>query len=234
LEIDKKELEKYNGRDGNATYVAAEGKIYDVSASRLWKNGVHMNRHHAGHDLTNEFGAAPHDTEVLQRFEQIGILKQTTDEQQQLPVPAWLAKFLESHPFLKRHPHPMVVHFTMVYFITSSIFLLWYYLINPSKSLLDAIFYMHVLGTISLPVTIFTGWLSWKVNYLGQPIGYIVRKIILTIIVVIFDMVVLISFIYQPEILVSPQGIQIIIPIFIFSYLPIISIIGHHGGQLVY
>jgi len=91
-----------------------------------------------------------------------------------------------------------------------------------------------VLGTISLPFTILTGWFSWKVNYLGKPIGYIKRKIMFTVVVLILDVVVLISLIYQPEILVSPQGWQIIIPALVFSYLPIVSVIGHHGGQLVY
>lgn len=237
LELDEKELTQYNGKDGKPTYIAFEGKVYDVSDSRLWKNGKHINRHQAGMDLTNDIKAAPHGTEVFQSFKQVAILKEkqaTVEQEVKLPIPQWIANILNKYPFFKRHPHPMVVHFTMVYFITAPILLLWYYLISPSKSLLDAIFYMHVLGTISLPFAIFTGWLSWKINYLGKPIGYITRKIILTIVVLIFDIIVLLSLIYQPDILVSPQGVQIFIPVLIFSYLPVVSIIGQHGGQLVY
>jgi predicted heme/steroid binding protein len=234
LEIEKKDIKKYNGQEGQPAYVAAEGEVYDVSDSRLWKNGVHMNRHHAGQDLTNEFGAAPHGTEVLQKFQKVGNLKESTKNEQQLPIPKWIAHLLNLYPFLKRHPHPMVVHFPMVYYITAPILLFWFYLIDTNESLIKAVFYMHVLGTISLPFAILTGWLSWKVNYLGKPIGYIKRKIMFTVVVLIFDVIVLISLSYQPEILISPHGLQIIIPVLVFSYLPIISIIGHHGGQLVY
>ena len=233
MELGKKDLEQYHGKDGKSAYVAVDGKVYDVSESRLWKNGIHMNRHHAGHELSDSFEAAPHGKEVLQKFPEKGTLKKVQKEPE-MPVPKWIAKFLNAYPFFKRHPHPMVVHFPMTFFITASLFLLWYYIFNPVPSLIDAILYMHILGTISLPFAILTGWLSWKVNYLGKPIGYITRKIILTGIVVVFDVIVLITFIQQPEILISPQGMQLLIPIFIISYLPIVSIIGHHGGQLVY
>lgn len=233
LKINKKQLAQYNGKNGKPAYVAVDGKIYNVSESRLWKNGIHMNRHHAGCDLTSGLKAAPHDIETLQQFPEVGILKQKMDEAQP-SIPKWIVRLLNKYPYFKRHPHPMVVHFPMTFFITCSIFLLWYYMVSPLRSLLDSIFYLHILGTISLPFAIFTGWLSWQVNYMGKPIGYITRKIILSTIVLIFDIIALISLIYQPEILISPKGIQIAIPIFIISYLPIVSTIGHHGGQLVY
>ncbi|MBN2012042.1 hypothetical protein JW960_22125 [candidate division KSB1 bacterium] len=233
MELTKQELEQYNGQDGKPAYVAVDGKIYDVTESKLWKNGKHMNRHFAGTDLSNAFEAAPHGKETVQKYPQVGTLKQDAVVEKP-PVPDWLINFFDKYPFLKRHPHPMVVHFPMAFFITSSLFLGWYYLISPIASLLDAIFYMHILGTMSLPFAIATGWVSWKYNYFGKRIGYITRKIIMTSVVLVFDIIVLVSMIYQPDILVHPQGIQILLPIFIFSYLPIVSAIGHHGGQLVY
>ncbi len=233
MELDKPALEKFNGKEGKPTYVAAEGKIYDVTQSKLWKNGLHMNRHQAGQDLSGLLAAAPHGLEVLQRYPHVGILKATLAAPK-IPLPKWIIGFLEKYPFFKRHPHPMVVHFPMVYFITASLLLMWYYVVDAPLSFLDAIFYMHALGTISLPAAIFTGWLSWKANYFGKPIGYIVRKIILTFFVFLFDIIVLLSLLYQPDILVSPHGFQIVIPLMIFLYLPLVSIIGHHGGQLVY
>jgi len=233
MEFDKNELQSFDGKDGKKTYVAANGKVWDVTESKLWKNGVHMNRHQAGTELTEAISAAPHRTEVLQKFKQVGVLKKETTGEE-IPLPAFMVKFLNAYPFFKRHPHPMVVHFTMVYFITSSILLYWYYLISQMQSLLDSIYYMHILGTISLPVTISTGFVSWKINYLGKPISYIKRKIVLTFIVVFFDIVVLIAMIQQPDVLISPHGVQLIIPAFIALYLPIVSLIGHNGGQLVY
>ncbi len=234
MELNKKQLTQNNGNDGKPAFVAVDGKIYDLSASKMWKNGMHMNRHHAGDDLSGSFEAAPHGKEVLERFKAIGDFKSADEATEKPPVPQWLMNFIEKYPFFKRHPHPMIVHFPMAFFITSSLFLLWYYLISPVPSLLDSIFYMHVLGTLSLPIALITGWFAWKINYLGKTIAYVTRKIILSVVVLIFDVVVLLSLIYVPDILVAPDGLQILIPVFIILYLPIVSIIGQQGGQLVY
>ncbi|MFY8109858.1 MAG: cytochrome b5 domain-containing protein [Bacteroidia bacterium] len=63
-----------NGQDKPEIWVAFEGKIYDVSKSRLWRDGKHY-EHWAGQDLTPELADAPHNENVFDKFEQIGILK---------------------------------------------------------------------------------------------------------------------------------------------------------------
>ena len=234
MNIDKNELASNNGKDSKPSYIAVNGKVYNVSESRLWKNGIHMNRHEAGKDLSNDLSIAPHGTEVFNKFTQVATMKKSDEEDALAPVPAWLNKFLKTYPFFKRHPHPMVVHFPMTFFITAPLFLSWYYLVNSIQSLLDAILYMHILSILSLPVAIGTGWLSWKVNYLGKPISNITRKLIFSIIILIFNIIVLITITNDLTILSSPAGIQIIIPIIIFSYLPIVAYIGQQGGDLVY
>ncbi|MEW5723895.1 MAG: multiheme c-type cytochrome [Thermodesulfobacteriota bacterium] len=52
--------------------VLYEGRAYDASQSRLWKNGVHMGRHHTGQDLTEALASAPHGPEVLARLPLLG------------------------------------------------------------------------------------------------------------------------------------------------------------------
>ena len=42
-----------NGQDKPEVWVAYKGEVYDVSLSRLWKQGKHY-EHWAGQDLTNE------------------------------------------------------------------------------------------------------------------------------------------------------------------------------------
>ena len=128
----------------------------------------------------------------------------------------------------------MVVHFPMAFFITAPLFLLWYYLISATAPLLEAVFYMHILGTMSLPVAITTGWLSWQVNYFGKPSGLIIRKIVLSLILLILDIIVLVALIISPTVLTAPTGAGMVIPIFIIAYIPITSIIGQHGGALVF
>lgn len=234
LEFEMKDFEKNNGKDGKPTYVLADGKVYDVTDSKLWKKGAHMNRHQAGTDLTDAFRAAPHGKEVLERFKQVGEVKTESMTVEKLPAPKFIADFVEKHPFFKRHPHPMIVHFPMTFYITASLFLLFYYAVSPIIGLLDAIIYMHILGTMSIPIAVLTGWMAWKINYLGKPNGHIKWKIALSIFVIIFDVIMLYGFWQDPMILASPAGINLIYPVIIFSYLPIVSIIGYHGGQLVY
>ncbi len=74
-EFTPQELSSFKGRDGNPTYIAFEGKVYDVSGSSLWIEGIHMNGHYAGADLSGEMNSAPHGVEVLERFPQIGTVK---------------------------------------------------------------------------------------------------------------------------------------------------------------
>lgn len=60
-EFNAEELSKYNGKDGNPAYVAYEGKVYDVSEIRAWKDGVHQGKLEAGKDYTDILNnKAPH------------------------------------------------------------------------------------------------------------------------------------------------------------------------------
>lgn len=69
----KQQLALRNGQDKPEIWVAYKGVIYDVSISRLWKNGKHY-EHWAGQDLTKELEDAPHTANVFLKFEPIGQL----------------------------------------------------------------------------------------------------------------------------------------------------------------
>ncbi|OGW17206.1 MAG: hypothetical protein A2X56_10315 [Nitrospirae bacterium GWC2_57_13] len=58
--ITPEQLPHFDGKDGRPAYIAYQGRIYDVTGSRLWKNGSHMMKHAAGHDLTSLLSTAPH------------------------------------------------------------------------------------------------------------------------------------------------------------------------------
>ena len=62
-----------NGQDRPDIWCAYRGIIYDVSASRLWRNGLHY-EHWAGQDLTSELTEAPHTEAVFERFTPVGRL----------------------------------------------------------------------------------------------------------------------------------------------------------------
>ncbi|ATU07487.1 cytochrome b5 domain-containing protein [Methanohalophilus portucalensis] len=66
-------LAKYNGKDRDEIYVAYKGNVYDVTNSELWMAGDHQGMHEGGIDLTEEMEEAPHEEDVFNEFEIIGI-----------------------------------------------------------------------------------------------------------------------------------------------------------------
>lgn len=58
-------LSAYDGKDGHPAYFAFEGRVYDATQSKLWKQGTHMGRHNAGNDLTEALSLAPHGREKV-------------------------------------------------------------------------------------------------------------------------------------------------------------------------
>ena len=72
--ITKAQLSLRNGQDKPQVWIAYQGQVYDVSRSRLWREGKHY-EHWAGQDLTDELKDAPHTEEVFSRFKLIGRLE---------------------------------------------------------------------------------------------------------------------------------------------------------------
>jgi len=69
----RSELALRNGQDRPEIWIAWDGKIYDVTESRLWKSGKHY-EHWAGQDLTEELADSPHGRRVFEGREPIGVL----------------------------------------------------------------------------------------------------------------------------------------------------------------
>ena len=69
----RSQLALKNGQDKPEIWIAYREIIYDVTTSRLWKNGKHY-EHWAGQDLTDELVDAPHTDEVFKKFVVIGDL----------------------------------------------------------------------------------------------------------------------------------------------------------------
>ena len=72
-EYSKSYLALRNGQDKAQIWIAFKGIIYDVTESRLWKNGKHY-EHWAGQDLTDELKDAPHSDQVFAKFKVVGRL----------------------------------------------------------------------------------------------------------------------------------------------------------------
>lgn len=73
-EFTEAELRRNNGDGDSPVLVAYAGKVYDLSESFLWRDGIHQALHWAGMDLTDELPDAPHGPEMLAKFPVVGIL----------------------------------------------------------------------------------------------------------------------------------------------------------------
>ncbi len=73
IPITKQQLSLRNGQDKPEIWIAYKGVVYDVSLSKLWRNGKHY-EHWAGQDLTAELREAPHNENVFDKFQAIGHL----------------------------------------------------------------------------------------------------------------------------------------------------------------
>ncbi len=69
------ELARFDGKNGIPAYIAYKQSIYDVTGSRLWKNGSHVMKHAAGSDLTDILGTAPHGEDRILAMPRIGALQ---------------------------------------------------------------------------------------------------------------------------------------------------------------
>ena len=198
-EFDAAELAKFNGENGSPVYVAYKDRVYDVTGSKLWRTGTHMKRHHAGRDLTADIQGAPHEPDVLERYPQIGTLKKEVAEVAEIQIPAALARLLEKAPMLRRHPHPMTVHFPIVFSFTITVFNLLY-LITGVKSLEMTALHTLAAGILFTVVAIATGLYTWWLNYLAKPMKAAKVKIPLSLTVLVIQ---IIAFIWRMNV---PDG----------------------------
>jgi predicted heme/steroid binding protein/uncharacterized membrane protein len=232
-EFDIAELEKYDGNNGRPVYVAYKGKVYDVSGSKIWRDGLHMKRHHAGQDLTADIQGAPHEPDVLDRYPQVGTLKKEVAEVAELEIPRILAWLLEKAPMLRRHPHPMTVHFPIVFAFSTTIFNILY-LMTGIKSLEVTALHCLGAGILFTVVAIATGLYTWWLNYKAKPLRAVNIKITFALILLAVQIITFIWRLKVPHVMDSIQGVNIMYLLLIVSLFPIVVVIGWFGAFLTF
>jgi predicted heme/steroid binding protein/uncharacterized membrane protein len=229
--MNEKELSAGNGKDGNPVYVAHEGKVFDVSKSTLWAGGVHMARHHAGTDLTAELQAAPHGPEVLERYPQTAVLKK--EEVMKREMPAILSRLLKRFPMLRRHPHPMTVHFPIVFMFSATVFTLLYLLTGIVAFESTALCCLGA-GLIFTPVAMATGYYTWWLNYMARPIRPVIIKQRVSIIMLSVAIIAFVWRIASPDILIPFTVVSGIYLLLVVSLFPLVTIVGWFGARLTF
>lgn len=230
-EFDPEELAQCDGKDERAAHIVHRGKVIDVSKSKLWQGGVHMKRHHAGRDLTTDLQAAPHGPEVLDRYPQVGILEK--EGIPEIKVPRALDGLLAKFPMLRRHPHPMTVHFPIVFMFCTPVFNILY-LITGTKAFEWTALHCLAGGILFTVVALLTGFYTWWLNYMARPLKAVTIKRRLAIAMLVTEIVVFIWRIKVPSILDCFGIASLIYLLLVLSFLPMVTIMGWYGAKLTF
>ena len=241
-EFTPEDLGKVDGAGGKPAYLVYQGKVYDVSDSPLWEDGQHMGMHQAGGDLTSEFRDAPHGEEVFERYPQVGVLaepeKAGDQGQQEETTPSGAREFcsrvFKRAPLLKRHPHPMVVHFPIVFMISTTVFTVLYFLTGMKSFEVTG---WHCLGggVLFTPVAMATGLFTWWLNYQARPLRPVVIKIILTPILLAVGAAAFVWRWLDPEILARlGHWTGMVYLVLICAQAPLVSLIGWYGAAMTF
>ena len=71
MKLTIEQLAMYNGENGNPSYIAVNGVVYNITGVSAWASGSH-NGGVAGTDVTELIGGAGHGESVLEDLEIVG------------------------------------------------------------------------------------------------------------------------------------------------------------------
>ncbi len=227
------DLAEANGKNGKPALVTVDGKVYDVSGSRRWADGVHMKRHQSGRDLSLDIKSAPHGSEVLERVELVG----TYEEIPRQPSHGFKGKvesWLDRHPFFRRHPHPALVHFPVGLLLSVPIFQI-VALATGSPFNEWAAFCSLLLGSLAMPPSMVAGYFTWWVNYDGKESPIIRAKRRLAWVALIFAAS---AVVVRCGLITEPLQIRdTIVILYSFNLLVLaaaVGLVGFLGGKLTF
>jgi len=218
------ELEKYDGLDGRPAYVAYAGRVYDVSDSKLWREGTHQRRHQAGADLTAALAGAPHAETVLARVPQVGVLEEVTAD---ATPPALVIRLLNLHP------HPVTVHFPIALLIVAAAFAVLYLLLDVA-ALESAAYYTLLAGVImALPASLF-GVISWRYDYAGRGVSPFKAKLELAALLLPITIASVTLWSLYPAALTNREPVGWVYFALLLAACPLVLLLGMLGGEIVF
>jgi uncharacterized membrane protein len=190
-----------------------------------------MNRHRAGADLTAAIQAAPHGSEVLERFPTAGVLR--PKQASERPMPRAISHLLRRVPSLRRHPHPMIVHFPIAFLISAPVFTI-FYLVTGIKSFETTALNCLGGGILFIPLAILTGLFTWWLNYLAKPLRPVTIKKWLSLVLLFVSVTVFVWRMIVPGVLDS-HGVERAGYLgLMVSLMPLVTVIGKFGGALTF
>ncbi len=224
----KDELKQHDGKEGRPAYFAYKGKIYDITGSRLWKNGTHVNRHHAGEDLSDFMTMAPHGDEVLEKCKEVADFVDEPETDVQVDRKEMLREW-----YRKFHPHPVTLHYPMGLFWFAAVMQLLF-LVFQVPSFEHAAFYAFIGGTLTTFPAAFSGLFSWWINYQMTLTRIFRLKIVFTIVMVVLGVAGTILRFMYPEISYHADPLSLAYHAMVFLTVPALTIVAYNGGKITW
>lgn len=225
--MNKDELKANDGKGGKPAYIVYNGKIYDVTKSSRWKEGVHMGRHKAGEDLTDFLSMAPHDLEVFERVDQIGLIEEDPGGE------SIERKEALRDLYRKFHPHPVFIHFPIGLFIFGAI-MQFIFLFSKNDSFENSAFYSIFFAGLSIFPAIVSGIFSWWVNYDFTLTTIFRNKLIFSMILLLSAIFLVVTRILIPDISYRADSLSYVYNALVFMNIPVTLIIGYNGGKITW
>lgn len=147
--------------------------------------------------------------------------------------PPWLTRLLHRYPTLRRYPHPLAIHFPIVFFLSATFFTLLY-LATGDGAWESTAFHCLGGGVITLPVAIctglFTAWLNFSAESartaaLEKKLSFLLQTAATT------------AWLWRwldPRVLLHPAGLNLLYLLLVLSLTPLVAVISFFGGMLTF
>jgi uncharacterized membrane protein len=148
-------------------------------------------------------------------------------------LPPGLEKLLTRFPWLRRHPHPMLSHFPIVFMLSASFFSLLYVL-TGNKSFDDTAFYCLGAGLATMPLAVATGLFTHWLNFPGGLHRTVDLEIGLSFAVLVIAGVTFVWRWQNPRVLQDLSGVNLLYFLLVMALTPLVTANGYFGGMVTF
>jgi uncharacterized membrane protein len=148
-------------------------------------------------------------------------------------VPPGLETLLNRFPWLRRHPHPMLSHFPIVFMLSASFFSVLY-VITGDRSFDDTAFYCLGGGVLTMPLAVATGLFTHWLNFPGELHRTVDLEIGLSFSVMTVAGLAFFWRWLDPRVLHDLSGINLLYFLLVLSLTPLVTANGYFGGMATF
>ncbi len=159
-------------------------------------------------------------------------LRARAAERQGRLLPPWLEELAARHPHLRRHPHPAMAHFPIVFIMAASVFS-FLYLLTGVASFETTAFHCLGGGVLTTPVCIATGVVTQRLNY-PQPDPTLTMERRLSYLLLAMVSGAFVWRLFNPEVLRDLHGLNFIYLLVVLAVTPLVTIISYFGGMVTF